>query len=334
MVILANAAVGKTWAGHATGILTGLLAGATFLFGAIDFASAGSGNPFGIDAGIMVTAVVAATLSAKPVRERVARVIPVDPDNPVHSVALVLAVILFGTQIASIAFTNVLVTDQQQPALTIGDLLAQEAPFLVLAAAGVGLSIRRNLAATSARLGLVVPAWWHIALALAAAGVFFAIGQGAQVLSQSLTPSVAQQVDKTAQHLFGGLGDPVGIVALAFLPGICEEILFRGALQPRLGLIATAVLFAAIHTEYGLSIDVLTIFVIAIGLGLIRKYANTTASCTCHITYNLLVGFGLTGATLIGGIAVEAVLLGLLGYKLWKSRQTAPESLVESTGVS
>src|SRR6202007_667477 len=44
MVIAANAAVGKAWAHHATGILCGLLAGSMFLFGAIDYATGGGGR--------------------------------------------------------------------------------------------------------------------------------------------------------------------------------------------------------------------------------------------------------------------------------------------------
>jgi len=335
MVIAANASVGKPWAHHATAILAGLLAGAVFLFGVFDMTVAGSvHNPLAVDIGIMVTGLAAAGLASKPVRERAARLIPIDPDNPVHSLALVLAVILLGTQIASLAFTNVLAADQQLPPLNIGDLLGQEVPFLVIALAGVGLWVRRNLAASADRLGVVVPAWWHMALALAAAGVFFGIGQLSGYLSQTLTPGIAQQVDQSSQHLFGGLTGATGIVALALIPGICEEILFRGALQPRFGLLLTAVLFAAIHTEYGLSIDVLAILVIALGLGAIRKYTNTTTSIVCHVTYNLLIGLSLGGAILVAGIGVEVVLVAVVGYVLWSRRRPSGEqAMVENASV-
>jgi membrane protease YdiL (CAAX protease family) len=144
-------------------------------------------------------------------------------------------------------------------------------------------------------------------------------------------------VDKTSQHLFGGLTDPWGIIALAVIPGICEETLFRGALQPRLGLPITAVLFTSIHTEYGLSIDVLTIFVIALGLGLIRKYTNTTASGLCHITYNLLVGVtvavNLAGPLLGAGVVVELALCALAGYGIWTAMRRMREPVAESADV-
>jgi membrane protease YdiL (CAAX protease family) len=333
LVIAANSAVGRRWAHLAIGILAGVSAGVTFLIGALDLSGAGGAaggsstqNPVPVDVGIMVTAAIAAALASKPLRERVARILPIDPDNPVHALALVLAVLLFGTQLASIVFTNLGVSTQS--ALTLGDLIAQEAPFLVLAAAGVGLFMRRNLAQAAERLGLVVPAWWQVVLAMAAAGAFFAFGLGMDWLSHALTPDVAQQVDSTTQRLFGGLGTPAGIAVLALAPGICEEVMFRGALQPRLGLIATALLFTCIHTQYGVSLDALSVFVIALGLGLIRKFTNTTTSVISHTTYNLIVGLagiGIAGSQVEVAIVVviELALIAVSAYAIWSNRRRA-----------
>jgi len=323
LVITANAVIGRRWAPHVAAILAGFTAGATFLLGAFELTGPASGprNPAGVDIGYMVTGLIAATLVSKPVRERLSRYLPINPDNPVHSLALVLAVILFGTQVSAIAFTDVLAADLKVPALTIADLVAQEAPFAVLAFAGVGLYIRRSFAASSDRLGLVTPAWWHITLALGAAGAFWALGEVSLWLSQTFTPDITAKVQKTSDHLFGGLAGPAGIAALALLPGLCEEVLFRGALQPRLGLLVTSLLFAAIHTEYGLSFDVVAIFVIAIGLGLIRRYANTTASITCHVTYNLLASLTIVGPYQPGAYVVTAALLGVSAYAMWQRRR-------------
>ena len=328
-VITANAAVGKPWAGHATGILAGLTAGVAFLVGALDLAGAGlvqagaGGQQVGLDVGIMATAVVAATLASRPIRERVARVLPIDPDSPVHAYALVLAVILFGTQLATVVFVDILAADQEAPPLSLVDLAASEAPFLILALAGVGLYVRRNVAGAAERLGLTRPAWWHIALALAAAGAFLAFITAADNLSHAWTPQVASQVDTTTQHVFGGLTNPFGIAALALLPGICEEVLFRGALQPRIGLLATAVLFASIHTQYGLSFDALSVLVVAIGLGFIRKYTNTTTSVISHVTYNLLAGIPIGAGLMAIAVIVEFGLVALAGYGIWSHRRAA-----------
>jgi len=105
----------------------------------------------------MATGVVAAVLAAKPVRDGLARVLPMDPDNPVHALALVLAVILLGTQVSATAFSDVLAADMKLPPLKVTDLFWQELPFLVLGAVGVGLYIRRDASATGSRLGLVRP---------------------------------------------------------------------------------------------------------------------------------------------------------------------------------
>ena len=327
LVVTANAAVGKGWAGHAIGILAGATAGATFLVGALDLAGARlvqvgpGGQTVGLDLTIMATALLAATLASRPVRERIGRMVPIDPDSPVHAYALVLSLILFGSQVGTILFADTLVVDQKLPPLTLGDVLASEIPFLVMAAAGVGLYIRRNVAAAAERLGLTRPKWWQISIALASAGAFFAFIQLADYLSQVWTPQVAGQVDKTTQHVFAGLGDPIGIAALALLPGICEEILFRGALQPRIGLLATAAVFTSVHTQYGLSLDVLAVLVVAIGLGLIRKYANTTTSCTCHVSYNLLAGIGIASALVGVAVGVEVALVALSVFALWSNRR-------------
>jgi len=338
LVIAANAAVGRRWAHLAIGILAGVSAGVAFLIGALDLAGAGraaSGqgtqSPIAVDVGIMVTAAIAAALASKPLRERIARILPIEPDNPVHALALVLAVLLFGTQLTSIVFTSL--DAATQSALSLGDLISQEVPFLILAAAGVGLFMRRNLPQAAERLGLVVPAWWHVVLAVAAAGAFFAFGVGMDWLSHAWTPDVARQVDSTTQRLFGQLNTPVGIAVLALAPGICEEVMFRGALQPRLGLIATALLFTCIHTQYGLSLDALSVFVIALGLGLIRKFTNTTTSVISHVSYNLIVGLagiGVAGsqAEIAIVVAIELALIATSAYAIWSNRHHAAQPAI------
>ena len=318
--------MGRPWAAHAAGILAGLTSGATFIFGAVYFAGvlgppATGVSPAPIGIGLMVTAAVAALVTANPLRMRVAHLLRLDPENPVHALALVLAVILFGSQVALVSFTDVLAADQSQPQLGVVDLFAQELPFLIIAATGVGLFIRRNGTETAVRLGVVRPAWWQVTLALAAAGVFFMFAQGVDSLSHTWTPGIAHRIDTTTQHVFGGLNNPVGIAAIAILPAICEEILFRGALQPRLGLIVTALLFTSIHTQYSVSFDTIAVFILALGLGVIRKYTNTTTSSICHATYNLTVSIGIGSQFLGLAIAAELALAVVTAYALWSIRR-------------
>ena len=331
LVIMANAAVGKRWAGLAAEILSGVAGGLIALLGAADLTVARvltpATNPnlqLALDLTVMVTGLAAAAIAAQPVRRRVARLLPIDADNPVHALALALTVILLGIDVAVIAFTDVLATAQAQPPLTIADLFFDETPFLVFALIGVGLFIRRELPDTAARLGLVLPTWWQIAVALAAAGAFYFFVQQADVASHRWTPDLAHRVDAATNHIFGQLGWPAGTLAVALIPGLCEEVLFRGALQPRIGLVPTALLFTSIHTQYALSLDTAAVLVIALGLGLLRKYTNTTTSCTCHVSYNLLVGIGVAGAAANLAVAAELALLGVSAYVIWTRRRGAP----------
>jgi CAAX protease family protein len=327
MIIMANAAVGKPWAADAAAVLCGITAGAVFLFGLAVLAGFLAPGPTGysqqpLGESLIAVSAVAAVVTWPPILRRLARVMPLDPQNPVDALALALAVVIIGTQFAFASFVDVLGSDQAQPAITVVDLVSQQLPLLVVAAVGVGLYLRRDPKATAGRLGVVTPAWWHVALALAAAGVFIAFSSGMDGLGQSLTPGIAHRIQVTTDHLFGDLvGNPLGVLAIAVVPGICEETLFRGAVQPRLGILLTAVLFASIHTQYSLSFDTLAVFCIGIGLGLIRKYTNTTSSSIAHATYNLVSGVGLAGPALALAGIVELVLIVLTAYALWTRRR-------------
>ena len=335
-MILANLAIGRSWAHHVIALLAGFTAGITFLLGAIDLAGADlfptavvGAYRLPLDISLMTTAVVAALLASKPVRERLARIMPIDPDNPVHALALVLAILLLGMQLATFAFLSSPSQSNQSAPPGIGDLIAGDLSLLILAVAGVGLFIHRNISVTATRLGFVVPAWWHVVLALASAGVFFAFIEAMDVLSHAWTPGVARQVDTNVQQLFGGFDNPAGIVALALVPGLCEESLFRGALQPRLGLILPALLFTSLHTQYSVSLILLAVLVVAIGLGLIRKFTNTTTSSICHVTYNLLTSIGVAGSLTTGAIGIEVVLVAVSAYAIWAHlRRRAPAGAV------
>ncbi len=270
-------------------------------------------SPLGYAAGNALTGGGAALLLARPAREAVSQLLPTDPDSVLHTAALVLSVLIVGTQVTTQLTVDVLAFQAGSGAqLTPLDLVAQELPFLLVALLGVGLFLRRGGGASMTRLGFRRPRWWEVILALAAAGVFYAFSSGVDWLSQHFTPDLARRVDSANQSLFGRLGNPLGIATIALSAGICEEALFRGALQPRLGIVWTSVVFAGVHTQYGLSLDALAVLVLAVALGLIRMLASTTSSAICHIAYNALVGVGVGGSLLLPAVVLEAALLGVL----------------------
>jgi membrane protease YdiL (CAAX protease family) len=256
------------------------------------------------------TGVAAVLLLLRPSRDLLARLLPIDPASPMDATALVLSVLLVGTQLAAQLATDVLAQQAQSgTVLARSDLIAQELPFLVAALLAVGLFLRRSPQQTLQRLGLVRPTAWQLVLGLAAAGLFYAFGTGIDVLGHHVTPGLADKVEAANRQLFSHLVDPTGIATIALSAGICEEALFRGAMQPRLGLLWPAVVFTAIHTQYGLSLDTVAVLVLAVGLGLLRRIANTTTSTICHIVYNSLVGVQVTGMWLVLALGIEAALL-------------------------
>ena len=330
--MLANLGLRRQWAALLTFVLasagvTGLLA----VFGLIEVLAAflpAPGAPApeaaGFGAGLVVTAAAAAAMLLPDVRSRLARLLPIDPASPVHALALVLGVALLGFNLSYQLSMDVLQqTATAESPLTPLDLVAQETPFLLAGLLGVGWIVRRSGGGSLQRLGLVVPRWWQLALGLAAAGAFYALSTGVDYAGQLLTPDLARKVEVANDHLFGGLNNPPGILTLALAAGICEEVLFRGALQPRFGIVFTSLLFTSVHTQYGISLDTLGVFVISSGLGLLRRFFNTTTSLTCHVCYDLLVGVGVGLTLLPWALAVEAALLGLLAFAFVRGRRPA-----------
>jgi membrane protease YdiL (CAAX protease family) len=165
------------------------------------------------------------------------------------------------------------------------------------------------------RLGITVPNAWQILLGIACAGAFYAFGLGAEAVQRWLTPEVAAQVGSATSRLYQGVDTPLGILTIALVPAICEETLFRGALQPRLGLVWTAITFALLHTQYGLSIDELAVLILAFGLGILRRVTNTTTSMLCHAIYNAITAVQLASILPGPGLVVEGVaVIGLAGW--------------------
>jgi membrane protease YdiL (CAAX protease family) len=172
-------------------------------------------------------------------------------------------------------------------------VLSTELPFIIVAVCGVGIGVRRNLRETISRLGyggLNARRIGAAALFVAAALVLSPV---ADHFFTMLQPELSRRVGHHSSNLFGTQGlNPLQVVLFALLLGIGaalgEETLFRGAIQPALGIPLTSVLFASMHLEYGPSVLLVYIFLISIGLGLLRRYGNTTTSFVAHAAYNTL----------------------------------------------
>ena len=269
----------------------------------------------GYGVGYVVGGLAMAGLALAPARRLAARILPIDPSSPLDATALGFTLVVACSQLGLQASTNVLATVASGAPETPLDQVVTELPFLLGAFLGVGLGTRRRPQAVLDRLGLTVPRAWQILLGVACAGAFYAFGLGAEALQRWLTPEVAAQVGSATGRLYQGIDTPLGILTIALVPAICEETLFRGALQPRLGLVWTAITFALLHTQYGLSIDEAAVLVLAFGLGILRRVTNTTTSMLCHAIYNAITAVQFAAVLAGPGLALEGV--AVVGLAVW-----------------
>jgi membrane protease YdiL (CAAX protease family) len=166
-------------------------------------------------------------------------------------------------------------------------------PLVIVALCGVGLGIRRNFRETLSRLGygpITLPQLGIVALFVVGA---LLLSFAADWLFATLQPDLFERVGEVSEGLLSTQGlSPVAAVLFALLiglgAGVGEETLFRGAVQPRLGIGLTSVLWAAIHVQYGPSVILVYIFVFSVALGFLRNRVNTTATFITHATYNFL----------------------------------------------
>lgn len=329
-VIIANLAVSQRWARFANLAIAGgaiLLVGIT---GAFHLVLAVLGQEPPLPPALLLAAAAAATpILLLSVRRRLARVLPLDPESPVALLALVAVILIVGVQANYQASHDALAAVTASAQLQPLDVVVQEIPILLLAFLGVGLFTRRSFPATLERLGIVRPAPWHLCAALAVAGLFVAASQSAEYLQLKLDPALAHRLTQATTHYYAGITGVFGIAAIALAPGVAEESFFRGALQPRLGVLLAALAFAAIHSQYALTIDTLLVFTLGCGLGLVRRRLNTTSAIVSHAAYNALAGIGLPDSWLAWAIAAEVVVV-IAAIGLWllgrRDRSLTPQS--------
>jgi len=171
------------------------------------------------------------------------------------------------------------------------DVVTGQVPFLIVAVLGVGLWVRRTPREVVSRLGygpLNVVQLGVCALFVAGA---LALSAAADALFAALQPELYERVGELSSQLFSTQGMGLGAVLLfGLLLGIGaalgEESLFRGAVQPVLGIIPTSLLFASLHIQYGPSVSIVYILLLSVGLGLLRKKINTSAAFVAHAGYN------------------------------------------------
>ncbi len=167
-----------------------------------------------------------------------------------------------------------------------GALLAQLAGEVLIALAGVGLFVRRDFRATLARLGLTRMSSGDFVIAALGFAAAFGVNAGMEWIERTRF-SALYAIDGQATQLIAAHLSVMASIVLGISAGAGEEVTVRGALQPRLGIVFSSILFAAGHLQYTW-FGMLTIALLGVLLGLIRKRANTTTAILVHSSYDLV----------------------------------------------
>lgn len=89
------------------------------------------------------------------------------------------------------------------------------------------------------------------------------------------------------------------LIVICLVVSVCEELLFRGAIQNSIGVYWTSVLFTAIHVRY-LKHWLMTLLVFAISYGLGWIYIQTGTLLTpiiAHFIIDFVLGYHLRGGS-------------------------------------
>ncbi|MFO0933216.1 MAG: CPBP family intramembrane glutamic endopeptidase [Planctomycetota bacterium] len=119
-----------------------------------------------------------------------------------------------------------------------------------------------------------------------------AVGMGALVVGAShLAARASPVVDRAWQALEALLGpiDTRTALLLALFSGVAEELLFRGALWPHLGLAGTSLLFGLVHVLPRRALAVYPVFAAVVGLlfGLLREGSGSVLPpMIAHVVVN------------------------------------------------
>ncbi len=229
------------------------------------------------------------------VRRLVARIIPIDPASPVHAVALALSMLVLTNMLVTLGIglgtlaETASMTEQNTGSL-LAQLWAQQLLTALLAVVGVGWLRRRNGRSLWQRLGITGINGRQLLIGV---GVGLALVPVVILLETASSAAGwdASDVEKLTEALLGPLFTSIpGILTLGLAAAIGEETLFRGALQPRFGLLFTSLLFALLHSNYGISIATVVVFALGCVLGWLRNRYSTTMSMLVHAVYNITLG--------------------------------------------
>lgn len=245
---------------------------------------------------LLIGSVLAVVLLLPPVRRAVARITHIDPHNVVHTTALSMTSTAFALNLFQVAALSPLVfaalgnqeVAQQLRQTYLDVLVFPFLTFVLAALLGVGLYVRRNQAQVLERLGLTLPTPRQLGIVVVMVAGLIALAFVTEQVWQAADPKSLEQVGGLSEALLGNLTGVGGAFAIGLSAALGEEIFFRGAMQPRLGLVPAALLFTSFHVQYAITPATLLVLVIGLVLGVLRQRTSLTVCILVHFFYNFI----------------------------------------------
>jgi membrane protease YdiL (CAAX protease family) len=241
-------------------------------------------------AGLAIVSMAALLIFIPKVRRKISRSIHINPENPVHVVSLSLSFLVY-VQFVLTAFSLEEISKTTVSGTSMLELWSQDILLALVSFVGVGWLQNRSTNETLARLGLVRLKISTVIIGIGFAILFVMINLVLIYIANVAGFGIDPNVEKITNQLLGPLFQTIpGILTIGLAAALGEELIFRGAMLPRFGLLYTSLLFTLVHSNYGLSVATLIVFVLAISLGILRKKYSTTLTMVTHASYNIILG--------------------------------------------
>ena len=222
---------------------------------------------------------------ARPVRVLLSRIGDFSPDDPVHFLGS-------GMLLGSLGFLGGQLIAAPEPAevtgFEVGPIIVQGIFLIALALIAVGYKIDRTLPMVIKRLNLGRPTLKGICAALGVVVLGFMVAAIGSALTRATNEAYSREIQDSLEVIT--TSSPSYIVAplIGLSAGIGEELLFRGAIQPRYGIVLPSLLFALLHSQYGFSFITLSTFLLGCMLGLLARKFGVIHAIAAHTIYNML----------------------------------------------
>jgi hypothetical protein len=235
-------------------------------------------------------ALLSLTTLLPPVADRLVRLLfrGAGPSHTLRLTSSIAFAILWVSLPAWLAVRGLLAEWMQDPGqlVSASKLTGGLVGYVLLAFASVGFIVRRDGRASLERLGLTALRPADGLTVIAGVVVLLLFNLGSEAFEKSVFPALWASDQAFGSALAGVMS--LGLTLLLGLSaGLGEEITLRGALQPKLGIALTSLLFATLHVQYSWY-GMLVILVFGLILGVIRKRSSTTAAILVHTLYDVL----------------------------------------------